>query len=88
MKPIIIEVKDNKIIMDVSEFRKHIEDAYQQGYRDAGSLSTVTYNNPYWWRDLTCAGTITCTDAVTGADPSLHRDLTCAGTIADTTNKI
>lgn len=52
MKPIIIEVRDGKICMGISEFRKYIEDAYQHGYSDA-SLSTSTHN-PYWWRDLTC----------------------------------
>ena len=57
MKPIIIEIKDNKIIMDVNEFKKHIEDAYHQGYTDGGSIGTVVYNDPYWWRRLTCDGT-------------------------------
>ena len=52
MKPIVIEVKDSKINMSMSEFKKYIEDAYQQGYSDASKVST--YNNPYWWRDLTC----------------------------------
>lgn len=52
MKPIIITIKDNKISMSVEEFKKHIEDAYQQGYHDASSIHTST--NPYWWRDLNC----------------------------------
>ena len=53
MKPIIIEIKDKKIVMDVNEFKKHIEDAYQQGYQDGSSIST-TADSPYWWRYLTC----------------------------------
>lgn len=58
MKPIIIEIKDNKIVMDVNEFKKHIEDAYSQGYKDGSSVGTVIYDDPYWWRKLTtCNGT-------------------------------
>lgn len=50
MKPIVIEVRDGKISMSISEFKKYIEDAYQQGYSDASKLGTY---NPYWWRELT-----------------------------------
>lgn len=57
MKPIIIEINDNKIVMDVNEFKKHIEDAYNQGYKDGSSVGTVIYDDPYWWRRLTCNGT-------------------------------
>lgn len=57
MKPIIIEIKDNKIVMDVNEFKKHIEDAYNQGYKDGSSVGTVIYDDPYCWRRLTCNGT-------------------------------
>lgn len=60
MKPIVIEVRDGKINMSVSEFKKYIEDAYQQGYSDASKLGTY---NPYWWRDLTCTNG---TDTLTG----------------------
>ena len=63
MKPIIITIKDNKISMSVEEFKKHIEDAYQQGYHDASSISTL--NNPYWWRDLNCNPTPKLTDNIT-----------------------
>ena len=60
MKPIIIEIKDKQIVMDVNEFKKHIEDAYQQGYKDGSSISTITYDDPYWWRKITfCGDTIT-----------------------------
>ena len=52
MKPIIIAINDGKISMTVDEFKKHIEDAYQQGYKD-GSSSLTTVNDPYWWRYLT-----------------------------------
>lgn len=57
MKPIIIEIKDNKIVMDVNDFKKHIEDAYNQGYKDGSSVGTVIYDDPYWWRRLNCNGT-------------------------------
>ena len=63
MKPIIITIKDNKISMSVEEFKKHIEDAYQQGYHDASSISTS--NNPYWWRDLNCYPTATLVGNIT-----------------------
>ena len=65
MKPIIIEIKDNKIVMNVNEFKKHIEDAYNQGYKDASSISTVVYDDPYWWRKLTCDGTSITTNTTT-----------------------
>ena len=83
MKPIIIEIKDNKIVMDVSEFKKHIEDAYQQGYHDGGSCTTI-YNDPYWWRQLTVNGpTINCTDS-TSANTVLLKADTVDGTITAT----
>lgn len=35
MKPIIVGVtKDGKVDMTLAEFRKHMDDAYWQGYRD------------------------------------------------------
>ena len=52
MKPIIITIQDNKIIMDINEFKKHIDDAYNQGYRDASSITCSTSTNR-WWNDLT-----------------------------------
>lgn len=61
MKPIIIEVKDGKISMSVSEFKKYIEDAYQQGYTDGGSIITTGPQDRFWWRDLT---TTTLNDVV------------------------
>ena len=72
MKPIIIEIKDNKIVMDVNEFKKHIEDAYQQGYSDGNSAGTITYNDPYWWRYL--SPTITCTDSTSTATLKINAD--------------
>lgn len=50
MKPIIITIKDNSVVMSVAEFKKHIEDAYYQGYRDASSITTSSSNR--WWEDL------------------------------------
>lgn len=75
MKPIVIEVNNGKINMSISEFKKYIEDAYQQGYSDASKISTS--NSPYWWRDLTCVNgnatnaaklAINAVDGVTTAD--------------------
>lgn len=49
MKPIIIGVnKDGKVEMTLDEFRKHMDDAYWQGYRD-NSLSSSTNGNGKWW---------------------------------------
>ena len=63
MKPIIIAINNGKISMTIDEFKKHIEDAYQQGYKD-GSSSLTTVNDPFWWRYLngnTQTGTISTT---------------------------
>ena len=56
MKPIIITIQDNKIVMDVNEFKKHIDDAYNQGYRDASSITCSQSNR--WWNDLSVKGTL------------------------------
>lgn len=53
MKPIIIAIKDNSVVMTIEEFKKYIDDAYHQGYRDASSITT-TYNDNQWWKYLTC----------------------------------
>lgn len=79
MKPIVIEVKDGKVIMDVHEFKKYIEDAYQQGRSDGSS--SLTYNDPYWWRHLTTnvSDTIstTTTTATLSADKIAANGDTC-----------
>ena len=50
MKPIIIGVtKDGKVDMTLDEFRKHMDDAYWQGYRDNTSSLTVSNGNGKWW---------------------------------------
>lgn len=56
MKPIIITIQDNKVVMDINEFKKHIDDAYQQGYRDASSITCGQSNK--WWDDLSVRGTL------------------------------
>ena len=84
MKPIIITIKDNKISMSVEEFKKHIEDAYQQGYHDASSISAT--NNPYWWRDLKCNSsttlsgnaTLKASDRTTVAECDINGASACA----------
>ena len=62
MKPIIITIKDNNIVMSIDEFKKHIDDAYHQGYRDASSITSTTNDNQWWkhlaYNDLSIAGTI------------------------------
>lgn len=48
MKPIIIGItKDGKVDMTLDEFRKHMDDAYWQGYRD--NTSTESTFNGRWW---------------------------------------
>ena len=49
MKPIIIGVnKEGKVDMTLDEFRKFMDDAYCQGYRDkTPSLSNVEIGQ--WW---------------------------------------
>ena len=63
MKPIVITVQDNKILMDINEFKKHINDAYDQGFRDASSITSSQSNR--WWNELTCEPKINLTDTVT-----------------------
>lgn len=70
MKPIIIKVdKDDNVTMKLSEFKKYMDDAYQQGKADG--------EGTYWWRysGPSFAGTpvttktvkITCDGTTTGA---------------------
>ena len=76
MKPIIIQVKDNQIVMDIKEFKEHIENAYHQGYSDGSSLNSSTPNNPYWWRDIMYSNNISdnvSTDTLT-INTTLLRD--------------
>ena len=50
MKPIIIGVtKDGKVDMTLDEFRKHVDDAYWQGYRDNTSSLIATNGSDKWW---------------------------------------
>lgn len=71
MKPIIIGItKDGKVDMTLDEFRKHMDDAYWQGYRDNTSSLTVTNGNGKWWDTqpyFTLCGENTATDSVTTA---------------------
>ena len=71
MKPIIIGItKDGKVDMTLDEFRKHMDDAYWQGYRDSTSSLTVTNGNGKWWDTqpyFTLGGENTATDSVTTA---------------------
>lgn len=50
MKPIVITIQDNKIMMSIDEFKKHINDAYDQGFRDASSITSSQSNR--WWNEL------------------------------------
>ena len=60
MKPIIIGVKNGKIELTLEEFRRFMNDAYDQGYRD--NLS-ITYNTTTdkWWNSPYCNTAITGT---------------------------
>ena len=65
MKPIIIGVtKDGKVDMTLGEFRKHMDDAYWQGYRD--NTSTASTLNGRWWEtnpSNLCSDTASATTA-------------------------
>ena len=65
MKPVIITLNsDNKIVMSVEEFKRHMDAAYNQGYSDGCSTSSIT-TQPYydkWWYGVTAAIT-NCSDA-------------------------
>lgn len=56
MKPIIIGVnKDGKVDMTLDEFRKHMDDAYNQGYNDKSSWSLTNiaaYDTNKWWNSV------------------------------------
>lgn len=64
MKPIIITIKDNNVVMSIEEFKKHINDAYHQGYQD-GSLTLSNANDNHWWKYLTCNDTLTTASTTT-----------------------
>ena len=61
MKPVIITLNsDNKVVMSVEEFKRHMDAAYNQGHSDGTIASTtITYpsNANKWWYDVTCNGT-------------------------------
>ena len=58
MKPIIIGVtKDGKVDMTIEDFRKHMNDAYNQGYNDNSLTSSLSNlygsdTNSKWWENL------------------------------------
>lgn len=60
MKPVIITLNsDNKVVMSVEEFKRHMDAAYNQGYSDGNSAATTLAATPYnkkWWYDVTCNG--------------------------------
>lgn len=59
MKPVIITLNsDNKVVMSVEEFKRHMDAAYNQGYSDGNSAATTITTTPYnqkWWYDVTCS---------------------------------
>ena len=61
MKPVIITLNsDNKVVMSVDEFKRHMDAAYNQGYSDGNSAATTITATPYnqrWWYDVTCNNT-------------------------------
>lgn len=54
MNPIIIGItKDGKVDMTLDEFRKHMDDAYYQGYREnTFSLTATNDNYNKWWERI------------------------------------
>ena len=57
MKPIVLTKEaDGTVRMTIDEFRRYIEDAYNQGRWDA--------NHNYWYSTVT-PNTITCADSIT-----------------------
>lgn len=68
MKPIIIPVENGKITLTLADFRKYMEEAYDQGYRDGCNTSTLTNfpnSDPYWWRDPWYSSTCGTLDTTT-----------------------
>ena len=58
MKPVIITLNsDGKVVMSVDEFKRHMDNAYNQGYSDGNSSHSIAYYNApkNWWEDLTVA---------------------------------
>ena len=51
MKPIIvpIEVVGGNVVMSMDEFKKHINDAYTQGYHDGSSDTAIWRDNPFYY---------------------------------------
>jgi hypothetical protein len=73
MKPVIITLNsDGKVVMSVEEFKRHMDEAYNQGYTDGTAASTTItypYNSNKWWygvSSITTANTLT-TDSINGA---------------------
>ena len=70
MRPIIIGMKDNgKIELTLDEFKKFMNEAYNQGYSDGHSSYTFTWanTNDKWWATqpyCTTSITTTCSNTV------------------------
>ena len=61
MKPVIITLNsDNKVVMSIEEFKRHMDSAYNQGWSD-GNCSGTTINYPYspnqWWYSINAINT-------------------------------
>lgn len=66
MKPIVLTKEaDGTVRMTIDEFRRYIEDAYNQGRLDA--------NHNYWYRTTTVPN-ITCEDSITICSESSPRE--------------
>lgn len=48
MRPIIIPIENGKISITIAEFKKFMNEAYDQGYYD----STRTTNSSNWWNTI------------------------------------
>lgn len=78
MKPIIVGVTtDGKVDMTLDEFRKYMDDAYYQGYRDnTPTLTASTYagdSHSKWWNDVCTNLASTACDSATAAIPKEGR---------------
>lgn len=83
MKPVIITLNsDNKVVMSVEEFKRHMDEAYNQGYSDSSITATPYYGNNKWWYGVTCNGNALtgCTD---GKIATMHTTISADNATAD-----
>lgn len=74
MQPIIIGLnKDGKVELTLSEFRKMMDDAYWQGYRDNTSTSTITWGGSgKWWENQPYSNLCSDTNQASATNSTLN----------------